>query len=76
MSVAHGGSGFPYLYKGVYEYLCGKQPSSVSITASVIPDYAARKVVEKVYSNIVFVYISTEVIGLENIHTSDTLMHI
>ena len=47
-SIAQGGSGFPYLYEGVYEYLCGKEPNSVSTTASVIPDYAARSVVEKV----------------------------
>ena len=47
-SVAQGGCGFPYLYKGVYEYLCGKESNNISITASVIPDYVTRNVVERV----------------------------
>ena len=36
------------MYKGVYDYLCGKEPNSISIAASVIPDYAARSAAEKV----------------------------
>ena len=49
LSIAQGGFGFPYLFKGVYEYLCGKESTSVTVSASVIPDCAARSCVEKVY---------------------------
>ena len=54
-SLAQGGSGFPYLYKGVYEYLTGKAPKNVTVDYTAIPDYNVRVVVGKVKSFSVFI---------------------
>jgi len=42
--------GLRYLFKGVYEYLCGREPLSITVDVNVIPDYVARKALEEVYN--------------------------
>jgi len=47
-SIAQGGSGFPYIHKGVYEYLTGKDPNNLTLDYTAIPDYEVRVIVGKV----------------------------
>ncbi len=48
VSLAQGGSGFPFLYEGVYEYLSGKDLALVTAEPSAIPDYIVQEIVYKV----------------------------
>ena len=48
LSVAQGGMGFRSLFKGVFDYLCGKEPRSITLDVNVIPDFPARKALEEV----------------------------
>ncbi len=48
VSLAQGGSGFPFLYEGVYEYLSGKDLALVTAEPSAIPDYIVQDIVYKV----------------------------
>ncbi len=43
-----GGSGFPFLYEGVYEYLSGKDLGLVTTEPSAIPDDIVQEIVYKV----------------------------
>jgi len=45
-SIAQGGSGFRYFFRGVYDYLSGKEPGSLTVDSSAVPDYQARKFIE------------------------------
>ena len=47
-SLAQGGSGFPFIYKGVYEYLCGRDLGLVTVAPTAIPDYEVQKIANKV----------------------------
>lgn len=48
VSIAQGGSGFPFLCKGVYQYLCGKEVSHIDVASTAIPDYDIQAIVDKV----------------------------
>ena len=50
LSIAQGGMGFRYLFKGVYEYLCGREPLSITVDVNMIPDYPARQALEEVHN--------------------------
>ena len=53
MSVVHGGCGFPFLSKAVYEYLsCGKY-TSIDVHLEDIPDPTLRFAIQKVFSYII-----------------------
>jgi len=44
-SIAQEGSGFRYLFRGVFDYLCGRQPT---IDSNAVPDYQVRTLIDKV----------------------------
>lgn len=48
VAIAQGGSGFPFLYEGVYQYLSGKEASLVTVTPTAIPDFDIQQIVDKV----------------------------
>ena len=47
-SLAQGGSGLPFLHKGVYEYLCGIDLGLVTVEQTVIPDWDVQEIANKV----------------------------
>ena len=47
-SIAQGGSGFPFIYKGVYEYLCGRDLGLVTVVPKAIRDYDVQEIVKEV----------------------------
>ena len=53
MSIAQGGSGFPYIHKGVCEYHTGKDPNNLTLDCTAIPTYDVRVFVGKVNTLIV-----------------------
>ena len=48
LSLLHGGSGFPFLAKSTYDYLCGLPLSSITVTNDEVPNYEARALLDKV----------------------------
>lgn len=48
ISLSQGGSGFPCLYEGVFQYLCGKTPDMINVDYKAIPDFDLRTIVDKV----------------------------
>ena len=68
MSVAQGGSGFPFLAEPVFDYLCTGRCTGISINIPNIPDPTLQFVVHKVYM------INTKISVLEEAqYTTDTL---
>ena len=56
VSLSQGGSGYPYICKGVYDYLCGKELNEITIDYTIIPDYDIKLLVSKVnklYDNVI-----------------------
>lgn len=47
-SVVQGGSGSPFLYKGLYSYITGKEPSDLEPDHRIIPDPEVEDFVDKV----------------------------
>ena len=47
-SLTQGGSGFPFIYEGVYSYLCGKEPSSIPVDCNAIPEFDVQQVAKNV----------------------------
>lgn len=48
LSIANGGVGFPFMYKGVYEYICGKDVNEVATSEEVIPELTVKETIRKV----------------------------
>lgn len=48
MSLAQGGSGFPFFSPCVFKYLCGVDISSIPIQHNQVPDPDAMELLEKV----------------------------
>ena len=47
LSLLHGGSGFPFLAKSTYDYLCGLPLSSITIVNDEVPSCEARALLDK-----------------------------
>ena len=48
VSLSQGGSGYPYICKRVYDYLCGKELNKITIDYTIIYDYDIKLLVSKV----------------------------
>ena len=49
LSLVHGGSGFPFLAKSTYEYLCGLPLSSITVANDEVPSYEVKALLDKVF---------------------------
>ena len=47
MCLAQGGSGFPFLAKCVFEYICGKDINDIKIDMNDVHDAGARDILQK-----------------------------
>lgn len=52
LSLLHGGSGFPYLAKSTYQYLCGVPVPSISVEVNEIASYDIQVLLDKVFFTI------------------------
>ena len=48
MSIIQGGFGFPYFSVSIYEYICGKDFSSIDVPPEDIPSAEIQEVLKKV----------------------------
>ena len=46
--LSQGESGYPYICKGVYDYLCGNELNEITIDYTIIPDYEIKLLISKV----------------------------
>ena len=49
LSLVHGSSGFPFLAKLKYEYLCGLTWSSITVANDEVPSYEVKALLNKVF---------------------------
>ena len=54
MGLVQGSSGFPFFSPPAYEYLCGKDVLSITVTLQNVPLYDARELLDQVtyYTNV------------------------
>ena len=51
MSIVQDGSGFSFLARPVYEYICGVEIPQIAIADEDVPDYDVRKMIEEVHEH-------------------------
>ena len=62
MSLTQGGSGFQYIAEPMYDYLCGKEITSINITVEDVTNGEVRNLIEKLHGYVQFSYICTALI--------------
>lgn len=56
MAIANGSSGFPFLSKATYNYLCDIPLEDMTIEEDEVPNYEVRSLLEKVNHSKFYMY--------------------
>ena len=73
MALVHSHSGFPFLAKSVYDYICDVPLSLIEISEEEIPNYEVKALLEKVYVYIKIIIIIIIVQQNSNAEEEDVL---